>query len=503
MMERLVLTESSPVEESEVEYCKRLQKALTEENKTGNIILPKDWYPKWGNRANGKLNVFSPFEGKYYAKCFAGFLNFEGRQVLIHPRFDKTGALYRYMMTQLKLMPRMIWNHATDAEAGIFQAPLVYLFLRQLKAAYDIGVYRQYQTFSYNDSRPKGYINIPLHIRKNPLNGGNVAYSTREYTSNNPINRLILAAWQYICDDPDLRKIAVSIKSKHPELYTPIKDLNEQLDFPFFDSRNAMQVMQAASRPITHHMHQGYEVVRKTALMLLKRIGPEQATQKSQHRVSGMLFPMEIMWEFFLEDAVFDSIKGIEVSSQKRLDCLLTEAGTPLRYIKADFVLRQKGSDKVAAVLDAKYKEIWGTAYDYILNGTAEADAAKKNIDQEEIEDENEDDSWNAMGNARSTNKTKKPWTDSRIRADSFQVMSYMHLLQTGIGGILFPVVTPKKSLPIKKVRLHVGTEDAILLIPVCLPEDTGDFAAYCEGMDARLALLRENLSQYLFPAKN
>ena len=503
MMERLVLTESSPVEESEVEYCKRLQKALTDENKTGNTILPKDWYPKWGNRANGKLIVFSPFEGRYYTKCFAGFLNFEGRQVLIHPRFDKTGALYRYMMTQLKLMPRMTWSHATDVETGMFQAPLVYLFLRQLKAAYDIGVYRQYQTFSYNDSRPKGYINIPLHIRKNPLNSGRVAYSTREYTANNPINRLILAAWQYIWDDTDLRKIAVSIKSKHPELYAPIKDLNEQLGSPFFDSRNAMQVMQAASRPITHHMHQRYEVVRKTSLMLLKRIGPEQAAQKSQHRVSGMLFPMEIMWEFFLEDAVFDPIKGIKVSSQERLDCLLTEAGTPLRYIKADFVLRQKGSDKVTAVLDAKYKEIWGTAYDYILNGTAEADTQKNPTDDEEDGDNIGDEDTDDMGNADITNKTNKPWTDSRIRADSFQVMSYMHLLQTGIGGILFPVVTPKQLLPVKKVCLHAGTEDAILLIPVCLPEDTGDFAAYCEEMDARLALLRENLSQYLFPANN
>ena len=129
-MERLVLEDGAAIEPKDEAFCKRLQNALMDQNKAGGIIVPKDWFPNWGSRKIGKLELFGYFQKTYRVQRFVGFLGFEGHQVLIHPRFDKTGALFRYMMTRLGLMPRLAWNHSTDAEIGGFQAPLVYMFLR-------------------------------------------------------------------------------------------------------------------------------------------------------------------------------------------------------------------------------------------------------------------------------------------------------------------------------------------------------------------------------------
>ena len=483
-MERLVLEDGAAIEPKDEAFCKRLQNDLMDQNKAGGIIVPKDWFPNWGNRKIGKLELFGYFQKTYRVQRFVGFLGFEGRQVLIHPRFDKTGALFRYMMTRLGLMPRLAWNHSTDAEIGGFQAPLVYMFLRQLKDAYSIGVYRQYQTFSYNDTRPKGYINVPLHIRKNPVENGCVAYSTREYTVDNPVNRLILITWQYICEDQALGKIAHRIIQTQPELYAPIRELNYQLNSPYIERKQVLQIIRAASGPITHHMHQRYERVRKTALLILKGVGPEQAANKGESRVSGMLFPMDIMWEFFLEKTVlsFDR-KHIEVSSQETFDILITEGGVPLRSMKPDFLLQQKGDKKVVAVLDAKYKKIWGSAYTYFPAGS-ETDAGVSDDEEEDSDQDNR------------VYSEKRPWKDARIREDSFQVMSYMHVTHAKTGGILFPMVTKEKTLPVKKLRLYQNMEDRILLIPVCLPEETGNFDTYRAEMDERCALLQEELKE-------
>ena len=133
-MKRLVLEDGTAVPPEEVAFCKRLQEALKTEGKS-RIIEPKEWFPGWGNRKIGELNLFNEFRKTYYVQNFVGFLDFEGRQVMIHPRFDKSGTLFRYMMTELNLMPRLAWDHSTAAETGSFQAPLVYMFLRQLKEA--------------------------------------------------------------------------------------------------------------------------------------------------------------------------------------------------------------------------------------------------------------------------------------------------------------------------------------------------------------------------------
>ena len=72
---------------------------------------------------------------------------------------------------------------------------LAIIFAIQIARAYRKGIYRRYRTYENNDSKLKGRIDVARHIRLNPIFNGNIAYSSREYTADNDMNRMILTAY--------------------------------------------------------------------------------------------------------------------------------------------------------------------------------------------------------------------------------------------------------------------------------------------------------------------
>lgn len=44
-MERLILEDGGAVRPEDTAFCQHLQAALTDQNKTGSIITPKEWFP--------------------------------------------------------------------------------------------------------------------------------------------------------------------------------------------------------------------------------------------------------------------------------------------------------------------------------------------------------------------------------------------------------------------------------------------------------------------------
>lgn len=99
--------------------------------------------------------------------------------------FDKTGRIFK----DLKPMssPDETWD-----------ALLMYMYIDKLEEAFKQGMFRQYATFEYNDSKAKGRLDVSRHIKTNFINNGKIAYATREYTVNNHINQLILMAYEYL-----------------------------------------------------------------------------------------------------------------------------------------------------------------------------------------------------------------------------------------------------------------------------------------------------------------
>lgn len=468
-METLILHDLSQVKKEDTAYCRKLQAAISASVKagSGDIVVPKEWFPNWNKRI-GKLQLFTTFNESCWTTSFVGFLQYKGRIVIIRSRFEdperNAGELFQFMLEKVLLIPRLLWNKDTGMGVGSFRALLPYLFLRQLQEAYGVGAYRQYQSRPYNDSRPKGHIDIPRHIRLNPMmENGRVAYSTREYTADNPINHLILAAWQTIREDPELREITEKLLKSKPEFYQPLKELSLELGVGNLNAAQKRQLLQQTNRPIVHQVYRRYEAVRRTAVLILRHLGFNQPVE-DHHTVTGMLFPMDLMWELLLEKTVFAQVQRRKIirhiSTQEKIPILMPlPKADPLsakRTIKPDFMLDY---DKVhctaAAVMDAKYKEIWAEAY-YSLDDRTDTAAE---------DDEETDDGGNPSDKSKKT-----PWRDNRIREDSFQLLSYMLITRAPFGGILFPTRSEAGPLPIRSICPYPGAQQILCLVPVTLP---------------------------------
>ena len=98
----------------------------------------------------------------------------------------------------------------------ILEQLLAFVFAAQIERAYRKGLYRRYRTYECNDSKVKGKIDITRHIRLNPLNNGKIAYSYREYTADNDVNKMIFTAYTYL-------------QKRHPNIMKNLEKREERL----------------------------------------------------------------------------------------------------------------------------------------------------------------------------------------------------------------------------------------------------------------------------------
>ncbi len=438
--EYLVLTDYSEVPDSTIpetdqkwrEYCKELQEQIGDGK--FEVLIPGELVgDKETDKSEEKCpTVFGPFGGKYYTKKYAGVLCYAGKTVIIHSRFDgesNKNYFLRYALEKTDLIP---WKILTDMDVSaspgsMFKALLGQLFLRQLKEAYAIGVYREYRSFEYNDARPRGRLDIARHIRLNPLQNGKVAYSTREFTTDNPINHLILAAYGCLLARSETKETIRKTLEKDKSLRRPLEELGWSLGSEEITAANLKRILNQTERTIAHPLHRRYEVVRRTARMILKNLGLE-LFENAGEKVGGVLIPMDRLWELFLEKTVF---QNMEKEAQKEIPVILDkEKKTAKRIFKPDFILRK---EKNSIVLDAKYRKAWEDAYTKV------------------------DDKW-----------------DTYVRNDVFQVMSYMFVEKAKTGGILFPLSESKAKVnQNNEYLIRDGMDEDFRIIPVLIADAT------------------------------
>lgn len=390
---------------------------------------------------------------------FAGILFYKQQRVVIHSRFDTSekDCYLEYALERLGITPRLMDRMQGFGEQGVMDMLLPMLFLQQLRSAFDVGVYRRYQTFLYNDSDPKGHLNISRHIRLNPTSNGRVAYSTREYTQDNPINRLILAAYRLL-----MIRCADAMRTQldgHPELYQPIEKLSAALGVPDIGPSSLRKLMRNTEGPVTHPMHRNYELLRVTSRLILQCFGLNPFSGSGQE-VSGILIPMDRLWEQLLESRLLSH----GVDAQGTLPILEGR-----RVLKSDLL-------SPWGVLDAKYRESWEKAY--------------------------QKEQGVFFGQ-----KKGKQW--QFVREDVFQVISYMYIMHRSMGGVVFPLRTDRKALDAEtaaalreaeplpfQIHKSLGAETRFWLFPLPLPSGVQDQEQYNQEMDRNLGHLVTRLEE-------
>lgn len=440
------LFDYSPVSNAEERaLCRQLQAELDD----GRLSVLSPWAAEEEKRPV----LFGSFNGGYYTKKYVGFLSYQGREIQIGSRFDRDGGgffltyvLSRALNIPLKAFP----DQKTGAATGMnWDLLLALLFVEQLKAAFVRGLYRQYRTFRYNDASPKGRLDIARHIRLNSmLNNGKCAYDAREYTLDNPVNRIILLAWDCLVRKGGIvRQVVEEQAAIHGDLRIAMQQLRYSI--PTFGQPSVQTILQQASRQVTHTVYSQYEPLRQTAILIVRRMGME-AFQKDTLQMAGLVFPMDRMWELFLEKTVLGSNGGWTATAQYEMKLLKNQLEKWEYTARPDFLLK-KGQETV--ILDAKYKAGWEGLY-------------QKKAD------------WN------------------RVRGDLHQVISYLHIFGASKGGVIFPL--GEEIGDIHAYSLCARLPDQITLIPLPIPQSGQyeDFVQYKEQFDKNCAKTRERIFQ-------
>ena len=142
-------------------------------------------------------------KGEYWTQQYIGLLQITSdgtkEEVFIRSRFDvnESCEFSKYMLNKaLGLKANILQKVEPSVGRGeILDLILAIIFAIQIARAYRKGIYRRYRTYENNDSKLKGRIDVARHIRLNPIFNGNIAYSSREYTADNDMNRMILTAY--------------------------------------------------------------------------------------------------------------------------------------------------------------------------------------------------------------------------------------------------------------------------------------------------------------------
>lgn len=232
---------------------------------------------------------------------------------------------------------------------------LLFMFKNQLAEAAKKGIFRRYQRFETNDDRPHGTIDIARHIRENMgLNNGRIAYHYRELTADNPVNRLILAAYKRLCEK--FPKLCEDRITQDESVYSTLNMLQTELDYPKTSLRN---IVKDNLRPITHPYFLEYEALRKTCLQIIRDEGVSifDAAEYSEE-TDAIYCNITKLWEDYieyqfkkLEPPVTYGFKPARPKGKPFLTGLFDSYAIP------DFVIKKEGEN--VAILDAKFKKHW------------------------------------------------------------------------------------------------------------------------------------------------
>ena len=257
---------------------------------------------------------------------------------------------------------------------------LLFMFKYQLSDAAKKGIFRRYQRFENNDSRPHGTIDIARHIRENMgLNNGKIAYHYRELTANNPVNRLILAAYKRLGEKyPTLCEGRID---QDERVYSTLNMLQTELGW---SKTNLRSIVKENLRPVTHPYFSEYEALRRTCLKILRDEGVSIFDAESSEETEALYVDVTWLWEQFLESRLRKQIK-----QREDLGLLLKTQGDNQRgrqifaerkskSARPDFVLWQ--GQEARAILDAKFKPHWN---DFFCESTSEEGGTDTSIDDD------------------------------------------------------------------------------------------------------------------------
>ena len=378
-------------------------------------------------------------------------------------RFDNESFFFtQYILDRaLGMNINILQNMDPGVGSGdILEQLLAFVFAAQIERAYRKGLYRRYRTYECNDSKVKGKIDITRHIRLNPLNNGKIAYSYREYTADNDVNKMIFTAYTYLQKrHPNIMKNLEKKRKTVGECITQFRNIMQPAS-----RQEAQKLVQRERRKITHSIYHDWEEVRKTAILILRHMGIFVRDAQAEKTIHGVLINMNWVWEQYLQSILEDEIKGKGYTFQPQDEKnIFIRNKNPLHTLKTDLCIYK--DEKSALILDAKYKNAWSDAVQ------------------------------NKNGNF-----------DERVREDYFQILAYMYGFRCNKAGIFCPC--PDKNSSHSEYEYYEYTitkdreEEKFYLLPLYIPHSqeskNNSFKSFKEAMETNEKKFKNQVKKIL-----
>lgn len=261
------------------------------------LIFPSD-FETHGDDI-GKQHIFALDGARLKTGNIMGFVGYRDTQVSIRSRFatdDRHDYFLHYMLRRVFAINLFDLKFNTDTES-IFNF-LIYLFPSFLRRALRQGIYKEYQTRRYNDANVRGRIDVSRHIRQNIPFAGQVAYTTREYATDNHLTQLVRHAIEYIACHP----FSGNILNNDEETQDAVGKICQAT--PNYNRNARRQVISQNLRLVRHPYFNEYRNLQHLCLQILRH--EEMKYGRDDDQIYGILFDSAWLWEEYLNTVLRD-----------------------------------------------------------------------------------------------------------------------------------------------------------------------------------------------------
>ena len=271
-----------------------------------------------------------------------GFLGCGQERITISSRFSSKSDDYflHYLLQKVLNINLTSLDVGLSYEDRLYQL-LIYLFPKYLEAAMRKGLYKEYQRFSHNDSHIKGVIDVVNHLKKNLPFTGNIAYTTREFTYDNPMMQLIRHTIEYIKNQKSLGRGIIYTNRENITEIIRVTPSHEQAD-------RAKIIRLNQTKPLRHAYFREYRKLQELCLMILNR--EEHGLGYQEQKIHGILFDVAWLWEEYVHTLL--PREFIHPRNKDRTDGISVFSNRERKVYPDFYDLERK------IVLDAKYKKL-------------------------------------------------------------------------------------------------------------------------------------------------
>ena len=306
-----------------------------------NLLL----FPRGKNTYHDDIQsstIFSLSENNTLStKNIMGFIGLNNTNLTIASRFakdDEKDFFLHYMLHRvMKINVLELMHPGGKSEIWNF---LIFFFPYFLNRALSRGLYKEYRHNEYNDANVRGVIDVKRHLRVNIPFSGKVAYSTREYSYDNPVTQIIRHTMEYI------KTQEYNLLSGDTDAFININQIIHATST--YNINNRQKVISInRKKPVVHPYFTEYKALQRLCIRIL--CNEKISTNNEKEKIHGILFDGAWLWEEYLNTILAE--KGFEHPNNRTGDGrrLLFEDSNA---IFPDFIL-----NKVPTVIaDAKYK---------------------------------------------------------------------------------------------------------------------------------------------------